>query len=64
MMSAANLQQLNELGQESGFDDLISVRPNGNLCIGTGHRIDGHIHDHDALGSLHGVELWIKGTLQ
>jgi hypothetical protein len=64
MMGASNLQQLNELRQEPGFDELISIRPNGNTCVGIGNRIGGHIHDRDELGSLHAIELRIKGNLE
>jgi hypothetical protein len=34
------------------------------MCIGIGNRIGGHVHDRDELGSLHGVELRIKGSLE
>lgn len=63
MMGAENLQLLNQLRHEPGFNDLIVVRSNGNVCMGSGNRISGHIHDCDALGSLHGVLLEIQDSL-
>lgn len=63
MVGAENLHLLNQLRQEPGFNDLIVVRATGNLCVGPGNRIDGHIHDLDALGSLHGVLIEIGEIL-
>jgi hypothetical protein len=63
MIGAENLQLLNQLRDESGFDDLIAVRSNGNVCMGLGNRIGGHIHDLDARGALHGVVLEFRESL-
>jgi hypothetical protein len=63
MVGTANLNRLNQLRDESGFDSLIEVRSTGSVIMGSGCRIGGHIHEENALGSLHGVELTIKRDL-
>lgn len=57
MVSSETLQRLSELRGEPGFDKLVTITSNGNVCMGLGNRIGGHIHEMDGLGPLHGLVL-------
>ena len=57
MVGLRHLQLLNQLRSEPGFDELMVVKPNGNVCMGVGSRIGDHIHDLDEVGGLQGVVL-------
>lgn len=57
MVSSKSLQRLSELRDDPDFDKFVIITSNGNVCMGVGNRIGGHIHELDGLGTLHRVVL-------
>lgn len=60
MISDHNLRDLMKLRQEAGFDDLLSIHSNGNVAMGNGASIGGHINDLDQVGVRHGFVLQFR----
>jgi hypothetical protein len=60
MIADHKARHLNLLSQEKEFGAVLSMRPNGSVCIGLGSRIGGHIHDLDESGVQHGYVLTFK----